>query len=398
MRVADVLGRAVAEKTWIVDLRRRLHQIPELRYQEFETKRLVLETLREIGISSPIEMAETGLVATVGSGDGPCVALRADMDALPIQELTDVHFRSQRPGVMHACGHDCHTAMLLGAAKILKSIEDDLTGKVKLIFQPAEEGGAGADRLINEGALDNPKVDRVFGLHVWPTLPTGQIASRGGVLLAAAGEFRLTVRGRGGHAAFPHITHDPIVAISQIIGAFQSIVARESDPLSPTVLSVTSVHGGTAYNVVPGEVVASGTIRSLRTEELHRIREAMRRVSENIARAMRCEAVLEDQPGDPDYPATVNTPECWETAKTVAAEFISRSDIHEISPVMGGEDFAFYLEKVPGCFVALGIRNDAIGANHFVHTPFFKVDEEALPLGTAMHVGFALRSLEELIG
>lgn len=398
MRVADVLGRAVAEKTWIVDLRRRLHQIPELRYQEFETKRLVLETLREIGISSPIEMAETGLVATVGSGDGPCVALRADMDALPIQELTDVHFRSQRPGVMHACGHDCHTAMLLGAAKILKSIEDDLPGKVKLIFQPAEEGGAGADRLINEGALDNPKVDRVFGLHVWPTLPTGQIASRGGVLLAAAGEFRLTVRGRGGHAAFPHITHDPIVAISQIIGAFQSIVARESDPLSPTVLSVTSVHGGTVYNVVPGEVVASGTIRSLRTEELHRIREAMRRVSENIARAMRCEAVLEDQPGDPDYPATVNTPECWETAKTVAAEFVSRSDIHEISPVMGGEDFAFYLEKVPGCFVALGIRNDAIGANHFVHTPFFKVDEEALPLGTAMHVGFALRSLEELIG
>lgn len=398
MRFADVLGRAVAEKTWIVDLRRRLHQIPELRYQEFETKRLVLETLREIGISSPIEMAETGLVATVGSGDGPCVALRADMDALPIQELTDVHFRSQRPGVMHACGHDCHTAMLLGAAKILKSIEDDLPGKVKLIFQPAEEGGAGADRLINEGALDNPKVDRVFGLHVWPTLPTGQIASRGGVLLAAAGEFRLTVRGRGGHAAFPHIAHDPIVAISQIIGAFQSIVARESDPLSPTVLSVTSVHGGTAYNVVPGEVVASGTIRSLRTEELHRIREAMRRVSENIARAMRCEAVLEDQPGDPDYPATVNTPECWETAKTVAAEFISRSDIHEISPVMGGEDFAFYLEKVPGCFVALGIRNDAIGANHFVHTPFFKVDEEALPLGTAMHVGFALRSLEELIG
>jgi IAA-amino acid hydrolase len=398
MRFADVLGRAVAEKTWIVDLRRRLHQIPELRYQEFETKRLVLETLREIGISSPIEMAETGLVATVGSGDGPCVALRADMDALPIQELSDVHFRSQRPGVMHACGHDCHTAMLLGAAKILKSIEDDLPGKVKLIFQPAEEGGAGADRLINEGALDNPKVDRVFGLHVWPTLPTGQIASRGGVLLAAAGEFRLTVRGRGGHAAFPHITHDPIVAISQIIGAFQSIVARESDPLSPTVLSVTSVHGGTAYNVVPGEVVASGTIRSLRTEELHRIREAMRRVAENIARAMRCEAVLEDQPGDPDYPATVNTPECWETAKTVAAEFISRSDIHEISPVMGGEDFAFYLEKVPGCFVALGIRNDAIGANHFVHTPFFKVDEEALPLGAAMHVGFALRSLEELIG
>lgn len=398
MRVADVLGRAMAEKTWIVDLRRRLHQIPELRYQEFETKRLVLETLREIGIPSPIEMAETGLVATVGSGDGPCVALRADMDALPIQELTDVDFRSQRPGVMHACGHDCHTAMLLGAAKILKSIEDDLPGKVKLIFQPAEEGGAGADRMINEGALDNPNVDRVFGLHVWPTLPTGQIASRGGVLLAAAGEFRLTVRGLGGHAAFPHITHDPIVAISQIIGAFQSIVARESDPLSPTVLSVTSVHGGTAYNVVPGEVVASGTIRSLRTEELHRIREAMRRVSENIARAMRCEAVLEDQPGDRDYPATVNAPECWETAKTVAAEFISRRDIHEISPVMGGEDFAFYLEKVPGCFVALGIRNDAIDANHFVHTPFFKVDEEALPLGAAMHVGFALRSLEELIG
>lgn len=396
MEFTELLGLAQSHQAWIVDIRRRLHQMPELKYREIQTKRLVLDTLRDLGISQPLELAETGVVATIGNGNGACVALRADMDALPIQETADVDFRSRVPGVMHACGHDCHTAMLLGAAKILKSIEGQIDGTVKLLFQPAEEGGAGGDRMVREGALTNPQVDRIFGLHVWPTLPTGMIASRADTMLAATGSFRLVVRGLGGHAAFPHLAHDPILAMSQIIGALQSVVSRETDPLHPTVVSVTAVQGGSAYNVIPGEVVAIGTIRTLQTAELPRIRESIRRIAEGIAHGMRCEAILDQHPGDADYPATVNTPRCWETARAVAAEFIPADRIREMPPVMGGEDFAFYLEQVEGCFVALGIRNDAIGANHFVHTPMFKVDESAFPLGAAMHVGFALRSLQEL--
>ncbi len=396
MEFTDLLGVAKSHQAWIVDIRRRLHQLPELKYREIQTKRLVLETLSGLGISEPLELAETGVVATIGNGNGACIALRADMDALPIQETADVDFRSRVPGVMHACGHDCHTAMLLGAAKILKSIEDRIDGTVKLLFQPAEEGGAGGDRMVREGALANPRVDRIFGLHVWPTLPTGMIAGRADTMLAATGSFRLVVRGLGGHAAFPHLAHDPIIAMSHIIAALQSVVARETDPLHPTVVSVTAVQGGSAYNVIPGEVVAIGTIRSLQTAELPRIRESIRRIAEGIASGLRCEAILDQHPGDADYPATVNTPRCWDTARAVAAEFIPENQIREMSPVMGGEDFAFYLEQVEGCFVALGTRNDAIGANHFVHTPMFKVDENAFPLGTAMHVGFALRSLREL--
>jgi IAA-amino acid hydrolase len=392
----NLLQLAQSEKDWIVGIRRELHQYPELKYQEVRTSQLVRKSLKELGIEPSPPMAVTGMVATIGNGNGPCIGLRADMDALPIHEETGLEFQSKVPGVMHACGHDCHTAMLLGAAKILKSMEPQIQGTIKLIFQPAEEGGAGGSRMIQEGALENPKVDRIFGIHVWPDLETGKIGGRSGPFLAAVSSFRLVVRGKGGHAAFPHKTHDPVLAMSHIVCALQSIVSRECDPICPSVVSVTAIHGGDAFNVIGSEVVAMGTIRSMKTEGLASLRLAIERVAMNVAIGFQCTAEVETIPGDPDYPATVNKEPSWHTACLSASELVSESNVSILDPVLGGEDFAFYLEKTQGCFVALGTRNESQGAIHFVHTPYFKVDEDALPIGAALHAAFALRSLEEL--
>jgi len=396
MNNQNFLQVAQSDKDWIIRIRRELHQYPELKYQEVKTSQLVRRTLMELGIKSSPPMAVTGLVATIGNGNGPCIGLRADMDALPIQEETGLDFQSRVPGVMHACGHDCHTAMLLGAAKILKSMEPQIQGTIKLIFQPAEEGGAGGNRMVQEGALENPKVDRIFGIHVWPDLPTGKIGGRSGPFLAAVSSFRLVVHGKGGHAAFPHKTHDPVLAMSHIVCALQSIVSRECNPIHPSVVSVTAIHGGEAFNVIGSEVVAKGTIRSMTTQGLAELRLAIQRIATNVAMSFQCEAGLESIEGDPDYPATVNEKSSWEAACMSATDLVSTSNVSVLDPVLGGEDFAFYLEKTAGCFVALGTRNESQGAVHFVHTSRFKVDEDALPLGAALHVAFALRSLDEL--
>lgn len=396
MNNQNLLQIAHSNKDWIIRVRRELHQYPELKYQEFKTSQLVRNTLRELQIEPSPPMAVTGLVATIGNGKGPCIGLRADMDALPIQEESGLDFQSKTPGVMHACGHDCHTAMLLGAAKILKSMESQIDGTIKLIFQPAEEGGAGGNRMVQEGALENPKVDRIFGIHVWPDLPTGTVGGRSGPFLAAVSSFRLIVRGKGGHAAFPHKTHDPILAVSHIVCSLQSIVSRECNPIHPSVVSVTALHGGEAYNVIGSEVVAKGTIRSMTTQGLAELRAAIQRIAMNVAMGFHCTAELETIDGDPDYPATVNEKASWDAACLSAAELVTSSNVFELAPVLGGEDFAFYLEKTKGCFVALGTKNESQGAVHFVHTSKFKVDEDALPIGTALHVAFALRSLDEL--
>lgn len=396
MNNQNLLQVAQGEKDWIVAIRREIHQYPELKYQEVKTSQLVRARLKELGIEPSPPMAVTGLVATIGNGNGPCIGLRADMDALPIQEETGLEFQSKVPGLMHACGHDCHTAMLLGAAKILKSMEPQIQGSVKLIFQPAEEGGAGASRMVKEGALENPKVDRVFGIHVWPDLPTGKVGGRNGSFLAAVSSFRLVVRGKGGHAAFPHKTHDPVLAISHIVCALQSIVSRECNPIHPSVVSVTAIHGGEAFNVIGSEIVAKGTIRSMTTEGLAELRRAIQRIAMNVAVGFQCTAELETIDEDPDYPATVNESASWQAAYMSASDLVSSSNISELDPVLGGEDFAFYLEKVDGCFVALGTKNESQGATHFVHNSKFKVDEDALPIGAAWHVAFALRSLDEL--
>jgi len=385
---------ATSLREWTVDLRRRLHQHPELCYQEFRTSQLVREKLDEIGVSYRYPVAETGVVATIGDGNGPCVALRADMDALPIEEEADVPFRSQTAGKMHACGHDCHTAMLLTAARVLKTRESEIHGTVKLLFQPAEEGGAGGLRMCQESALANPTVERIFGLHVGPYLKTGTIGARAGTFMASAGMLRIEITGKGGHAAMPHLAIDPVVTAAKVVCELQTIVSRELDPLESGVISVTTIHGGEAFNVIPPAVVLEGTFRSLTSAGMDFLKERIREVATHIATANRCEATV-DFPGH-IYPPTVNDAHCWDLAQEIGRELLGPDAVQEVAPVMGGEDFSYYAERLPGAFVFLGVRNEDQGATYSVHHPKFKADEDAMPIGAALHVAFAFRSLEEL--
>ena len=333
-------------------------------------------------------------MATIGSGDEPCVGLRADMDALPIHEEADVPFRSEIDGKMHACGHDCHTSMLLGAARLLKEQESTLPGTVKLLFQPAEEGGAGGKRMREEGVLENPAVQRIFGLHVWPLVEAGSIAGRAGTFLAAAGAIEIIVRGKGGHAAMPHLATDPVTTSAKIITELQTIISRELDPLLSGVISITSVHGGEVFNVIPPEVRLLGTVRALAMNQLSHFQQRIREVATHTAQAHQCEAVVEF-PGH-DYPPTVNDEHCWQLVRRIGMEMLGSDKVTESPPIMGGEDFAYYTEAINGCFVGLGVRNEAIGADYNVHHPKFTVDETALPLGSALHVAMAVSWLHEL--
>lgn len=393
MEAQQILQQAKSIRDWIVERRRQLHRYPELMYEEVRTSQLVRDTLDELGVSYRSPIAETGVLATIGNGNGRCVALRADMDALPIHEETDVPFRSEVDGKMHACGHDCHTAMLLGAARLLKEHESDILGTVKLLFQPAEEGGAGGQRMRDEGALDDPSVERIFGLHVWPQLPTGSIGACEGVFLAASSFFEMSVRGVGGHAAMPHFAVDPVTTSAKLIIELQTIVSRETDPLDSAVISVTAIHGGEACNVIPDAVRMKGTIRALTMDNLRHLQTRVQEVATHIAAANNCTFEIQF-PGN-DYPPTINDGATWNMAKQIGSDLLGEPNVNEIPPVMGGEDFAFYTEQVPGCFVGLGVRNEEQEAIYSVHHPKFKADEDALPLGTAMHVAFAFRSLAD---
>ncbi len=327
---AELLDRARSIQPWIVSVRRELHRHPELMFDLVHTSGIVRRELDALNIPYEHPVAETGVVATIGTGDGPCVALRADMDALPIREETDVEFRSEIEGVMHACGHDCHTAMLLGAARLLKEIEPSLRGTVKLLFQPAEEGGGGGKRMCDEGALDNPRVEKIFGIHVWPMLPTGTVASRAGTLLAATSMLDITVMGRGGHAAMPHTTIDPVSTAAKIVTELQTIVSRELDPLEPGVVSVTTIHGGEAFNVIPQDVRLTGTLRSLTMDGLRFLKQRVREIATDIARAHRCEARIEF-PGL-DYPPTVNDAALWSTVRAQATDIVGSDAVLDIPP------------------------------------------------------------------
>ena len=379
---------------WIVKIRRELHEHPELMYEEFRTSELIRRELDKLDIQYIHPIAETGVLASIGNGNGPCVALRADMDALPIHEETDVPFKSKIDGKMHACGHDCHVSMLLGAAKLLKNKESEINGTIKLLFQPAEEGGAGGKLMREEGALENPEVERIFGLHVWPQMPSGQIGSREGTFLAATSSLSLTVKGVGGHAAVPQLTKDPVLTSARIITNLQSIISRELDPLESGVVSITVINGGNASNVIPSEVKVKGTLRSLTMDGLKELQKRVKEIAEGIAQTHGCEANVEYVGND--YPPTVNDSEMWKFAKNIGIELLGDDNVSDLDAVMGGEDFAYYTEKVKGCFVVLGMNNPDIDATYSVHHPMFKADEDALHIGTALHTIFALKSLEEL--
>jgi amidohydrolase len=327
-----------------------------------------------------------------GEKPGPTVAIRADMDALPIQERTGLPFASQNPGVMHACGHDCHTAMLLGAAEVLAQMRDVMPGTVKLIFQPAEEGTpageqGGAKLMIDQGVLEDPDVSAVFGMHVNTELEAGKISYRSGVLLASVDRFRVTIRGKQSHAAMPWLGVDPIVASAHVITAVQSIASRKVDARDPLVVSFGIVRAGQAWNIIPAEVALEGTIRSHSTEVRRQAVAEFRRIVHGTADALGATAEIEFE----DYgPVVWNDPEL--ATRTVASleRAVGEANVVEAEPVMGGEDFAHYAQHVPGFFIFLGVRNEAIGAVHPVHTPYFVVDEVALPVGVRAHCLMAL--------
>ena len=383
----EIVRMAKALENYVIERRRYFHMYPELRYEEYRTSEVVASELKSLGYEIR-RAAGTGVIGILRCGDGPVVALRADMDALPIQEENDVPYRSRVPGKMHACGHDAHTAMLLGAARILASIKSSLKGTIKLIFQPAEEGGLGAKKIVEEGHLND--VEAIFGIHVWSDLPTGYVGIKEGPLLAAADTFTVKIKGKGGHGAAPHQAIDPIVAAADIINAYQKIVSREVSHLSPVIISVTQVTAGTTFNVIPQEAVMKGTIRTLDENTRDYVLRRMKEVTEAYARAMRCTG--EFTVGPEYVPATVNDPELADFAREVIKS-VGIAKLVEVKPMMVSEDFSFYTTKAKGLFLVLGVRSEEKGITYPHHHPRFDVDESALYIGTAMYALLAYKYL-----
>lgn len=358
------------------------HQEPELSMQEERTREKVVAALGELGIPFRTYDGFTGVIGTIGADrPGPVVALRADMDALPVEEATGLPFRSRFPGRMHACGHDVHLACLLGTAALFAKHPGRPLGPIRLLFQPAEEEGhrGGALPLIERGALDAPTVDYVVGQHVDPSLPLGQVGWRAGPFMAAADFFRITVRGRGGHAATPHQGPDAIVIASEIVVGLQALVSRVRDPLDPVVVSVGSVHGGTRNNILPDEVVLEGTVRTLRPATRDLMERALKRRVRSLAASLSARARVQYRRG---YPALVNHPAATRTvAQALSVEHGSKAVVEVDHPLMGAEDFSRYLERVPGTFLRLGVGVPGKPAS--LHSPTFAPDERALVLGAA---------------
>ncbi len=385
--VKSVIKKAKELEPYIIEMRRGFHARPELKYEEVWTSGVVVGELERLGYEV-VRTAGTGVVGVLrGKKPGRIVALRADMDALPIQEENDVPYRSKIPGKMHACGHDAHTAMLLGAARILSGLKDELNGTVKLIFQPAEEGGLGAKRIVEDGHLND--VDAIFGIHVWAELPAGVIGVKAGPLLASADAFKTTIKGKGGHGASPQFANDPIPVAIDIAQAFYKVLAREINPLDPVALSVTSIQAGNTFNVIPEKAELLGTFRTFSEDVREYLVRRMGEIVEAYARAHNVEANF-DLTIEP-IPPTINDERLAEFAREALKPLGS---IVEPQPTMGAEDFSLYLKKAPGLFVLLGIRNEEKGIIYPHHHPKFNVDESVLWKGSAIYALLAYRYLE----
>lgn len=376
-------------------IRRHLHQHPELSLQETATADYISANLREMGIEHTKGIARTGVVGLIhGEKTGKnIVALRADMDALPIEEENDVPYRSVNPGIMHACGHDAHMASLLGAAKILQQTRKHWGGTVKLIFQPSEEtlpGGAGM--MIHEGVLKDPTPGAVFGQHVAPQIPAGKVGIRNGMYMASADEIYLTVKGKGGHAAMPHLNTDPVLMAAHIITSLQQIVSRNSTPWIPTVLSFGKIQANGRTNVIPSEVKIEGTFRTFHEEWRTEAHQKITQIASGVARSMGGECEVNIVKG---YPFLVNNDALANLFRNLAAEYLEPENITELDLSMTAEDFAFYSQKAPSCFYRLGTRNEQKGITAGVHTPLFDIDESALITGMGLMAWLAIGKLNE---
>lgn len=372
-----------------IQIRHHLHAHPELSYHEFETSKYIQNKLKEYGIEFEV-MATTGVVGII-KGKNPkkkVIALRADMDALPILEQNKVAYRSKNNGVMHACGHDVHTTCLLGAAKILNELKDEWEGSVKLIFQPGEEKNpGGASLLIKEGVLENPKPEAIFALHVHPNLEVGKLSFRSGMVMASADEIYITVKGKGGHAAAPHLTTDTILTASQLVVNLQEVISRLNNPFNPSVLSITSFQGGNTTNVIPSEVKLMGTFRAMNEEWRFKAHELIKNICQKTAEISGAGI---DVNIDVGYPFVINNKELTEKAKRKAIEFASEENVEETEMRMGAEDFAFYSHIIPACFFRLGVGNEKKNITSGVHTPTFNIDEKAIENGMGIMAWLAV--------
>ena len=394
----DLLARmkalAHAQHAELVNIRRHLHENPELGFEEVATAQYIADYLAGLGLEVTRQVAKTGVVALIrGVQPGKTVAIRADMDALPIQELNEVPYKSKHPGKMHACGHDAHVAAAIGAARILWELRDQINGNVKFIFQPAEEAPGGAEPMIAAGVLENPTVDAIIGGHVWGGLESGIIEVMSGPTMASSDIIRLKIIGKGGHAAQPHTTIDPIVIASEIVGALQKLVSRQTDPFEAVVISICSFHAGDVFNVIPHSAYLEGAVRTLNNElrqELpHKIEKIIRGITEPYGATYELDYYL-------GYPVTVNDPGVTETVRKAAVSVLGADKVRVAARAsMGGEDYAYFLNKVPGTYIRIGTRNPEKGICQEMHHPRFDIDEAVLELTPVVYAQAAFDLLAE---
>ena len=394
----DLLARmkelANAQHAELVNIRRHLHENPELGFEEVATAQYIADYLAGLGLEVTSQVAKTGVVALLrGARPGKTVAIRADMDALPIQELNEVPYKSKHPGKMHACGHDAHVAAAIGAARILWELRDQINGNVKFIFQPAEEAPGGAEPMIAAGVLENPAVDAIIGGHVWGSLESGIIEVMSGPTMASSDIIRLKIIGKGGHAAQPHTTIDPIVIASEIVGALQKLVSRQTDPFESVVISICSFHAGDVFNVIPHSAYLEGAVRTLNNElrqELpHKIEKIIRGITEPYGATYELDYYL-------GYPVTVNDPGVTETVRRAAISVLGDDKVRVAARAsMGGEDYAYFLNKVPGTYIRIGTRNPEKGICQEMHHPRFDIDEAVLELTPVVYAQAAFDLLAE---
>jgi amidohydrolase len=385
--------KASAYKDEVIDIRRHLHQNPELSFEEYNTSKYVCSKLDEYGIEYQSGIVKTGVVGLIKGNnfDSKTIALRADLDALPILEENDVTYKSVNDGVMHACGHDVHTASLLGAAKILNEVKDKFEGTVKLVFQPGEEKlPGGASLMIKEGVLENPTPNSIVGQHVYPQLEAGKVGFKSGMYMASTDELFMTVIGKGGHAALPHLNVDPVLITAHILTSLQQIVSRMSHPTAPTVLSFGKIIGNGATNIIPDKVELEGTFRAMNEEWRADAHVKMKKMAESIAESMggKCEFKIIK-----GYPFLVNDEKVTNKAKQSAIEFLGQENVIELDLRMTGEDFAYYSQIVPACFYRLGIKNEESNITSGLHTSTFNIDEDSIETSIGLMAWIALNEL-----